>query len=114
MTERELRKRLIETDGKGLSALEVEKLDSALAGSEFVSQTVRELPEDSVSLAWRSQLNERLFAEAGAKHHVARRSWVWRPALGLGLAGALARVVVPATCRSAEFLYPTGLCVVII
>ncbi len=54
-------------------------------GQQAVRQVVRELPEESMSMAWRSDLNERLLQMTPAK----RKRWHlldWRPALGVGLA----------------------------
>jgi hypothetical protein len=53
---------------------------------------VRSIPDETVSMAWRSQLNERLMQQAPAKP--VRRSWLWKPALALGVAGALAMGVL--------------------
>lgn len=60
-------------------------------------EVVQALPEDSLSMAWRSGLNERLIAE-GARHQRRRRfTWALRPAAGLAMAGALAAVIVIRT-----------------
>ena len=69
---------------------------------DAIREAVKALPEDSLSLAWRSDLNERLRAMGP---QVRRRAWFWhfgRPALGLSLAGCLAlmvtlRMVAPQT-----------------
>ena len=60
---------------------------------ETMGNLVKSLPEDSLSLAWRSELNEQL-REMAPK--VRRLAWLWqfgRPAVGLCLAGCLALVV---------------------
>ena len=57
-------------------------------------ELVSSLPEDSLSLAWRSQLNERLLESAGRSRRRSRMLWVLKPSLGLAMAGALAAVVM--------------------
>jgi hypothetical protein len=68
------------------------KIDDALVGpgQEAVRAAVKALPDDTLSMSWRSALNEKLVAEAAARRRRARISWFIRPALGLGLAGTLA------------------------
>lgn len=58
------------------------------------SKLVSELPDETVSLAWRSQLNEKLIAMA--EKPKPRPFWAiaWKPAAGLAIASALALVVV--------------------
>lgn len=68
-------------------------IDKRIEQTEPVREVVRGLPEDSVSLAWRSQLNERLIAEAAKGRRRAPR-WFWLPATGLGLATTLAIAVL--------------------
>lgn len=49
---------------------------------------VSQLPDEQVSMAWRAQLNEKLNAVAKP----VKQAWwqlAWKPALGMGLAGAL-------------------------
>lgn len=67
-----------------------EKLESATQKS--VARLVHELPEDEVSMAWRSALNEKLFAARKPK----RRSWlVWGlPTVGVAAAAVLATVLI--------------------
>jgi len=82
----------------------IENID-ALLGAEAqqdVRSVVAGLSEDMPSMAWRAQLNERLLQMAPP---VRRSPWVavWRPALGLGLAGVLAVTLVnprPTTIRT--------------
>lgn len=76
-----------------------EPTDAQLASpaQDAMREAVRALPEDSLSMAWRSGLNERLIAE-GARHKRRRRLfWALRPAAGLAMAGALAAVFVIRT-----------------
>ena len=54
---------------------------------------VRELPEESLSLAWRSELNERLRQIQPKSRVRSRFERSWKPALGLALASCLAMVV---------------------
>ena len=69
-----------------------EELDRALSSHEQVGirELVRSLAEDAPSMVWRSKLNERLQTEAHRRLVRRRAQWIWRPALGLGLAGCLA------------------------
>lgn len=59
-------------------------------GGLQIRQAVQSMPEDHVSMAWRSQLNERLTAVVAVKQRKRRFAWILSPALGLGMAGALA------------------------
>jgi hypothetical protein len=61
-----------------------------------VHELVSQLPEDSLSLAWRSALNEKLLATAPKPR---RSVWTWmmKPAAGLAVAGALAVVLISRT-----------------
>ncbi len=71
-------------------------LDAKLTTSaqRQVADTVRALPEETVSLAWRSALNERLAPIAAKKVRVRRVGWLWKPTAGLAMAGALAVAVM--------------------
>jgi hypothetical protein len=51
---------------------------------------VRTLPDEALSLSWRSELNERLRAEAGRKRKRNLAAWVWKPTAGVVLAGVVA------------------------
>jgi len=72
------------------------ELDSKLesTGQLQVRQLVQSMPDEPVSMAWRSSLNERVMASIEAKRRKRRAAWFLSPALGLGLAGALAFVVL--------------------
>ena len=59
-----------------------------------VAGWVRDLPEETPSLAWRSALNEKVRAEAALRARRRRRWTLARPALGLALAASLAAVVL--------------------
>ena len=68
--------------------------DERLEGPEqqSVRNLVATLPDEEPSMAWRSQLNERLRALPAQ----ARRKWwelAWKPTVGLALAGGLAVLV---------------------
>lgn len=71
------------------------ELDAKLAseGQELIRNMVKAVPEETVNLAWRSSLNEKLVAAVEAKQRRRRVAWFLSPALGLGLAGALAIVM---------------------
>ena len=59
-----------------------------------VRRVVRSLPEESLSLAWRSGLNERLREIKPVPRWRARLVVAWKPALGLALATCLAAILV--------------------
>jgi hypothetical protein len=74
------------------------------AGQKMVRELVSNLPEDELSLAWRSALNEQLLQTAQAKRKRQRFLFVFRPAMGLALAGAMAAVVM---IRTSQMSIPT-------
>ncbi len=67
-------------------------LDEKLERTEGLRGLVHSLPEETVSLKWRSELNERLLMDA-AKPKRSWFAWMWRPAAGLAVAGAVTAVV---------------------
>lgn len=76
-----------------------EALDSAV--HQAMRQVVRDLPQDDLSMVWRSGLNERLRAVAEAKRK--RRLWInWalKPAVGLGAATAATFVMFALTMHT--------------
>jgi hypothetical protein len=75
-----------------LTAEEERLVDQTLADDAISPKIVQSLPEEQVSLAWRSRLNEQVLSIAAKTRKKARVLAIWRPALGLGLAGALAIV----------------------
>jgi hypothetical protein len=64
------------------------ELDSA--SQRLVREVVKSLPEEAVSLSWRSQLNDRLRAEADRRRKLDLAAWVWKPGVAIAVAGALA------------------------
>ena len=72
-----------------------ENIDAKLASSsqKAIQQVVESLPEDTLSMAWRSSLNERLIAESAAYKPRLRFSWFAAPAAGLAVAAVLAVAV---------------------
>lgn len=54
-----------------------------------VSQVVKELPEEQVSLVWRSELNQKIAAMAGKRRRAMLLSWMWKPAVGMAVCTAL-------------------------
>lgn len=68
-------------------------LDEKLERTETVRALVQGLPEETVSLQWRSELNERILATA-AKPQRSWLAWAWRPAVGLALTASLAAAVM--------------------
>jgi hypothetical protein len=71
-------------DGRNLD----EELNSA--AQVQIRETVRALPEEPLSLAWRSDLNTQLRGVAARKRKLDLFGWVWKPAAGGALACALA------------------------
>ncbi|MFZ4507493.1 MAG: hypothetical protein ACOYON_07330 [Fimbriimonas sp.] len=73
-----------------------EHMDEALGGTgqQSVRSWVQSIPEDVPSMAWRSELNEKLLAMATQNAKKSWQSLVWRPALGLVMAGALAAILL--------------------
>lgn len=59
-----------------------------------VQNFVRDLPEDSLSMAWRSGLNEKLIAESQRYQKRSRWLLIMRPIAGFALAGCLAVVLM--------------------
>lgn len=68
-------------------------LDEKLERTEEMRGLVRSLPEETVSLQWRSELNERLLMEA-AQPKRSWFAWAWRPMAGLAAAAAITAVVM--------------------
>lgn len=66
-------------------------LEIELEGAH-VPNLLKAMPEDQLSMTWRSSLNERLHSLGAQAQRRSRRWMVLRPALGLGFAGALALV----------------------
>ncbi len=67
------------------------------AGQQQVAKVVQALPEETVSMAWRSALNEKVLLASKARQRAKVINWVWRPTAGLALASALAIVFVMRT-----------------
>lgn len=55
-----------------------------------VREIVRALPEETLSLSWRSELNGKLREQVARKKRLDLAGWLWKPAAGVALAGALA------------------------
>ena len=85
------RSRNSEFDELKLTEQELDRILESDAGA-FVKSAVKAIPDEHVNLAWRSQLNERLTARVKTAQRRRRLAWVVSPALGLGLAGAMAFV----------------------
>jgi len=80
---------------EGLRNTMTEKeLDSKLesAGQLQVRQLLQTMPEESLSLTWRSSLNEKLMASVETRRRKRRVAWFLSPALGIGLASVFAVV----------------------
>lgn len=64
-------------------------------GQLQVRELVSNLPDDSLSLAWRSSLNEKLLVTAQkSRRRQMLTTWIMKPAFGLALAGAFAAVIM--------------------
>jgi len=75
----------------------------------MVSNLVKRLPEENLSMAWRSSLNERIRLEAEKRQKQRRARVVWSSSLGFGMAGAiLLMLVVPTTLQQPSQSVPTG------
>jgi hypothetical protein len=75
---------------------EIYGIDEKLAGAaqQQIREAVRVLPEETLSMAWRSGLNEQIAAMAANKKRRVAFDWVWKPALGAALACSFAFVVM--------------------
>ena|SRR5579862_7444889 len=78
-----------------------EEMDRQLSspGQLQIRDAVRALPEEPLSMAWRSELNTQLRAVAVRRKKLNLFGWVWKPTVGLALAGGLA---------VALFVHPTS------
>ncbi len=87
-----------------LSMSEAHALDEALSAQTPVGDVVGQLENDAPSLAWRSQLNEKLFALSAAP---APKRFQWWRAAGFGTAtAALALVVFISVPRTRSSVTP--------
>ena len=68
-----------------------------------VRNLMQSLGDESVSMAWRSELNEKILATVATRQRKRRFAWILSPALGLGVAGALAVVLITKTPESPRF-----------
>ena len=68
------------------------KLNSA--GQQAIRSIVSGLPEEPLSMAWRSSLNEQLLLVAAKQQKKRRFLWVARPLAGVSFATALAVIVL--------------------
>ncbi|MCW5943370.1 MAG: hypothetical protein KIS66_14155 [Fimbriimonadaceae bacterium] len=106
MTEREFYDRVLASanGGPNLGEADDRRLDDLLEASCAVRHVVASSPEDELSLAWRSELNEKLLALA---RPVKKSRWAlaWRPATALAVTAALALTFVLQlrTTPSGEF-----------
>lgn len=71
-------------------------IDELLAhpAQQAVARMVADLAMEEPNMTWRSALSGRLVEVARARERKRRFNWIARPALGLGLAGALALAVL--------------------
>jgi len=82
-------------DNGGKRVIEELELDERLASAAQTEmrKVVKALPEDGLSLAWRSSLNERLMKTAVRQRRKQILGWIVKPAFGLAVAGALSVVL---------------------
>lgn len=75
------------------------ELDSQLASDaqQLIRQAVRGVSDEPVSMIWRSELNQRVLSSIRTKQRKRRFVWIASPTLGLGLAGALAVLMMTNT-----------------
>lgn len=74
-----------------------------------IREAVRALPDETLSLTWRSDLNERLAAAAGRRKKARLAALIWKPAAGLALAGALSVAFMVKTAGAPGSSSPAGL-----
>ena len=67
-------------------------LDEGLERTDSLRGLLGGLPEESVNLQWRSELNEKILAMAEKPRN--RFAWLWKPSVGLAAVGALVFGVV--------------------
>lgn len=87
---------------------EIHGIDEKLASAaqKQVRDAVRNLPEEPLSMAWRSQLNEQIVAVTVKKQRVQLFGWIWKPAAGLAVACSLAVLFVWRT-QPTNFVQPS-------
>jgi len=75
------------------------KLDALLnsESQQAMRNAVRSLSDESLSLSWRSELNEKLLQIRPTPRWKVRMFAAWKPAVGLALAACLALVVTVKT-----------------
>lgn len=81
-----------EFDELKLTEQELDRLLESESGIQ-IRNAVHDMPDEAVSMAWRSDLNEKLGMHISKEQRRRRFAWIVSPALGLGLAGALAFAV---------------------
>ena len=74
-----------------------DRQDEALAAITALLRT-----DEPVSMTWRSELNQRVLASIQTKQRKRRLAWIASPTLGLGLAGALAVLMMTNTSPGSD------------
>lgn len=74
----------------------VDEIDRKLSDpiQTFISEAVKGLPDEQLSMAWRSELNDKLRLVRPVSKASALLSFVWKPTAGLAMAGCLALAFV--------------------
>lgn len=93
MTNKHLLEKLMNEEP--LTAAEQSQLDVLLAteSQKKVALMATHCDEEELSLAWRSDLNQKLAVESSKRRKNQRVWWTLRPAIGLGLASAMGFVL---------------------
>lgn len=83
-----------------------EQLDST--AQQSIASLVKRLPEENLSMSWRSSLNEKIRAEAEKRQKQRRARIVWSSSLGFGMAGAILFMLVAPNMMRGSVPAATG------
>lgn len=82
------------------------RVDAYLEETDQVRKVVQALPEEGLSLSWRSELNEKLRSVQPVPQ---RRAWsAWKPIAGLACAAALALMFIAPRSSEPGAATPSG------
>lgn len=79
-------------NGNNERVISNEQLESS--SQQTIASLVKRLPEENLSMSWRSSLNEKIRAEAEKRKKQRRARIVWSSSLGFGMAGAILFMLV--------------------
>ncbi|MBC8064129.1 MAG: hypothetical protein H7Y17_04820 [Chlorobia bacterium] len=94
-------KKEVEMDGLDMTEKELD-LQLGSDAQQLIRQAVRGVSDEPVSMTWRSELNQRVLASIQTKQRKRRFAWIASPTLGLGLAGALAVLMMTNTSPGSD------------